>query len=669
MTGADVLARLASAGALIALLAAACGDASREEAPPAPAPVSTPRSVGPPPTPVPTSTVAPTSTPTPTAPATPTVAPTSIPTPTSTAPPTPTSTPTPALPDTFGDGDYEVGADIAPGRYRTTTLIGDCDAGSPDRPLPGRGASEIADVREGESFSTHGCGAWSKDMTPIVAPGQPFGEGAYLVGSEIAPGLYRAISQSSSCRWDMSGLELSGVHGSPSLETAGSSVVVEIRPGDDVFRSYGCGTWTRVPAPIAKPVSSFGAGAFLVGAEIAPGKYRSAMSTGSCVWARLNSFRWEAAAVYGPREPAVLMDWDSRSSRGLSIATIEPDDVGFVSYGCGVWSPFALLSAPGQPFGEGTFLVGAEVEPGLYRAAPYSDRCRWRRYDGDADDPDYIRWGWTTIVEILPTDTAFDSHDCGTWSDDLSPIVAPGQPFGEGTFLVGDEIAPGRYRAASATRDCVWRRRSGVAWLDGERLGSSTGSRGGAIVEIASTDTYFHSWGCGEWSSDFTPIVTPGQPFGDGAFLVGVEVAPGTYRAASPYCQWARLSGFSDYHGDAIDSQNSFTGLTLILTAEIAPTDLGFHSHSCGRWTLVPPGIAPGEPFGDGLFLVGTEVTPGRYRAASPTASCVWRRMAWAEGAIESGAAAEGVSALTVEIAPDDAGFSSDGCGQWTPAP
>ena len=495
----------AAAGTLIALLAAACGDASREEASPAPARTATPqiaataRSVGPPPTPLSHGPPAPTTA--------------ATPTPTST--PAPTPTPRAAPLDTFGDGHYEVGADIAPGRYRTTTLMRYCTVYSAYASVGFRGASAIVDIRMHDLFlGTEHCGTWSTDLSPIVKPGESFGEGVFLVGPEIAPGRYRATALSPEC-------------------------------------------W----------------------------------------WMRLRHF------------------------------------------------------VPGERARTGTESHG----------------------------------GASAVVDIAPSDAGFYSRGCGAWSADLSPVLKPGEPFGEGAFLVGAEIAPGRYRTTTPDRFCTWDRLNsfgGSTLHAGERHGSdslgSVGFGGGlpiygdwqdesasAIVDIGPSDTGFLSFNCGTWSADLTPIVTPGQPFGSGSFFVGPEIEAGAYAAdGGSDCEWLRLSGFGGTAADVV-AKNHWTARLVV----IEETDAGFFSHRCGVWSRLTPRIAPGEPFGDGLFLVGTEVAPGRYRAASPTASCAWRRLDGVGDTMDSGAAAEGATAIAVEIAPDDAGFSSDGCGQWTPAP
>lgn len=70
---------------------------------------------------------------------------------------------------------------------------------------------------------------------------------------------------------------------------------------------------------------------------------------------------------------------------------------------------------------------------------------------------------------------------------------------------------------------------------------------------------------------------------GDGTFRVGVDIAPGTYRAANPdgSCYWARLSGMGGTLNEIIANDNT-TGPAVVT---IATTDAAFQSAGCGGWT------------------------------------------------------------------------------------
>lgn len=115
-------------------------------------------------------------------------------------------------------------------------------------------------------------------------------------------------------------------------------------------------------------------------------------------------------------------------------------------------------------------------------------------------------------------------------------------------------------------------------------------------MDIAESDFGFHSEDCGTWTADLTPAATPGEPFGDGEWIVGVDIAPGRYRAHAPSgdCRWYRLYGFpgrsyvDDYWArlDVIESSRNLNGPGEVT---VAPSDLGFASRYCGEWTPVPP--------------------------------------------------------------------------------
>ncbi|HET6395072.1 MAG TPA: hypothetical protein VFG13_19750 [Blastococcus sp.] len=76
---------------------------------------------------------------------------------------------------------------------------------------------------------------------------------------------------------------------------------------------------------------------------------------------------------------------------------------------------------------------------------------------------------------------------------------------------------------------------------------------------------------------------------------------------------------------------------------------------------------ADGSLPGDGVYLVGSEVAPGTYRASSP-ADCYWERRSGLSGEfselITNGL---GASDATVTIRASDVAFSSARCGTWAP--
>jgi hypothetical protein len=73
--------------------------------------------------------------------------------------------------------------------------------------------------------------------------------------------------------------------------------------------------------------------------------------------------------------------------------------------------------------------------------------------------------------------------------------------------------------------------------------------------------------------------------FGDGTFIVGTDVTPGTYKsdgsgAGSAKCFWARLSGFGGSLNET--TQNNVESNPAMVV--IRDTDKGFQSSFCGTW-------------------------------------------------------------------------------------
>lgn len=74
----------------------------------------------------------------------------------------------------------------------------------------------------------------------------------------------------------------------------------------------------------------------------------------------------------------------------------------------------------------------------------------------------------------------------------------------------------------------------------------------------------------------------PAAPFGEGTYIVGVDIAPGLWRSDGvTSCYWARLSGLSGSLGNIIANDNE-TGSAIV---QIGPNDKGFTSSRCGTWT------------------------------------------------------------------------------------
>jgi hypothetical protein len=85
-----------------------------------------------------------------------------------------------------------------------------------------------------------------------------------------------------------------------------------------------------------------------------------------------------------------------------------------------------------------------------------------------------------------------------------APPVAssPATSFGEGTYVVGTDIAPGTYRTAGPASDgsgsCYWEREKNTSGDFGSIIANNLG-RGPATVTISRSDGAFKTTGCDTW--------------------------------------------------------------------------------------------------------------------------------------------------------------------------
>src|SRR5687768_5426454 len=94
------------------------------------------------------------------------------------------------------------------------------------------------------------------------------------------------------------------------------------------------------------------------------------------------------------------------------------------------------------------------------------------------------------------------------------------------------------------------------------------------------------SSGCATWIKVTGPItVSPTVPFNEGTFVVGTDIAAGTWQSngTGSSCYWERLNGFGGTFGNII--ANFFGTAPGIVT--ISATDQGFSSSGCGVWTKI----------------------------------------------------------------------------------
>jgi hypothetical protein len=157
--------------------------------------------------------------------------------------------------------------------------------------------------------------------------------------------------------------------------------------------------------------------------------------------------------------------------------------------------------------------------------------------------------------------------------------------FGDGLHYIGDDIPAGTYRNSGSPELCSWWRLRGVDGGSEDVIASGLGSYR-HVVSISASDLAFNATGCGVWTSDLSAITSsPTAAFGDGVWIVGVDISPGTWSNSdsSDGCYWARLDGFSGELDDIDDNEFTYDPQSVVIQAG----DAGFESSGCGVWTLI----------------------------------------------------------------------------------
>jgi hypothetical protein len=154
---------------------------------------------------------------------------------------------------------------------------------------------------------------------------------------------------------------------------------------------------------------------------------------------------------------------------------------------------------------------------------------------------------------------------------------------GDGTWLVGDDVKPGVYVAVDPG-ECYWERVSGLSG-DFEDLIANDNVTGQAVVQVKKSDEALSTNRCGGWVKiNKIPRDPQNGIKGDGTWIVGKQIKPGTYRTTDAAdCYWERTSGFSGEFDDLIANDN-VNGQAVV---EIKKGDVGFTTNRCGAWKKV----------------------------------------------------------------------------------
>jgi len=195
----------------------------------------------------------------------------------------------------------------------------------------------------------------------------------------------------------------------------------------------------------------------------------------------------------------------------------------------------------------------------------------------------------TPTITPTPTDTATPTPSrTPTATPNLAQtatIKAYGllaSPKGDGFYLVGVEILPGKWHCTGTGDGCYWARRDSNQDLINNHFGYA-----GGTVSIRPTDYEVEFNDCGTWEyvENAEKVLRPDAtaPKEDGFYTVGVEIAPGRWHSTGTGdgCYWARLDG----NQNLLDNHFGNAGGTVT----IRPTDYEVSFEDCGMWEYLGP--------------------------------------------------------------------------------
>lgn len=158
-----------------------------------------------------------------------------------------------------------------------------------------------------------------------VGPVTSFGDGTFVVGTDIVAGTYKA-APSGECYW----ARVRGTSDESDIianHLASGPATVTISASDGAFVSQRCGQWTKTNSSLTAtgPVTGFDDGTYVVGTDVKPGTYKATPS-GECYWARLRSTADESDIIANHLAP------------GPTTVTISSSDGAFLAQRCGHWT-------------------------------------------------------------------------------------------------------------------------------------------------------------------------------------------------------------------------------------------------------------------------------------------------------------------------------------------
>ena len=157
------------------------------------------------------------------------------------------------------------------------------------------------------------------------------GDGDFQVGSDVKPGTYRTTGNDDGmCYWERAKDASGEMDSLLANDNVTGTSYVTVKAGDKLFKSSDCNDWEAVDAKAkgspATEMSGDG-GMFRVGADIAPGTYKSTGNTDdSCYWERTKDAEHGIDSILA-----------NDNANGTAVVRISASDGYFKTAGCKDW--------------------------------------------------------------------------------------------------------------------------------------------------------------------------------------------------------------------------------------------------------------------------------------------------------------------------------------------
>ncbi|WP_405872034.1 hypothetical protein [Streptomyces sp. NBC_00005] len=157
------------------------------------------------------------------------------------------------------------------------------------------------------------------------------GYGDFRVGSDVKPGTYRTTGNTDGmCYWERAKDAKGETDSILANDNVSGTSYVTVKATDKIFKSTGCKDWEAVDLKAkGTPASTMAGdgGMFRVGADIAPGTYRSTGNTDdSCYWERAKDADHALRSIIA-----------NNNVTGTAVVTISASDGYFKTTGCKAW--------------------------------------------------------------------------------------------------------------------------------------------------------------------------------------------------------------------------------------------------------------------------------------------------------------------------------------------